>query len=840
VELGVGPESLVAIFQERSPELVVGILGILKAGGAYVPLSIEDPPDRLNFIVKEAGIAVILSQGGIESRWLDEGASNIQIVRIDHDHQDRANSPIKVPVIHDRPDQVAYVMYTSGSTGQPKGVAIRHRSIARLVCGNQLFNLDRGRTILQLAPAEFDASTFEIWGALLHGGRLVLAPNGPPDFAVLENLICTHKVDTLWLTTSLFNLVVDTSPGMLRSLDQIVVGGEALSVSHVSKAFHQMAPDARLINGYGPTESTTFATTYLIPRTLDPNVTSIPIGRPISNTRAFVLDENRQPVPIGVSGELCLGGDGLARGYLNRATLTEEKFISDPFTQDIDSRLYRTGDLCRWRADGNLEFLGRLDDQVKLRGHRIELGEIESVLNDHPEVTQSVVILSEDHLKDRRLIAYYVLVPGKEPNIQGIRTHLQSLLPDYMVPGVFLSLDSLPITTSGKINRCALPTPKDISDPVGASSDPKDLIELRWMEIWKKLFDRNSIRRQDNFFELGGHSLMAVRLAAEVEKILSRRLPIASLFQAPTIEALANMLRNENWTAPWASLVPLQPKGSKPPFFFVHGLGGDVYVFLNLARSLTPDQPIYGLQAEDQKGESGGEISIEKAASRYVEEIRSFQPEGPYYLGGYSLGGWIAYEIARQLSAQDQTVRMLAFFDTYPSCRLPVLTHLRIWLPRLARRLGFHSRQFFQKTRHEQVDYVKGRWTALRFILWTRLRQPMPGTQSPQNTNELQNPAPTTDAEAIDYETLCLRYRPGNYGGSVDLFHTEEMNQTWPKVLAKMVGGNVKIHRVPGNHHSMMLEAGHLPEIARIFGNALEDAQGKVSDAKEVPGTCAK
>ena len=824
---GVEPETLVGLYLDRSPELIVGILGILKAGGAYVPFSIEDPADRLKFMIEEAGVKVILSAGGIESRWIAESSGNVQIVQIDRDARDCANSPVEVHVVHNRPEQVAYLMYTSGSTGRPKGVAIRHRSILRLLFGNKLFDLEKGRTLLQLAPVAFDASTFEIWGALLHGGRLILAPVGPPDFAVLETLISAHKVETLWLTTSLFNLVVDTSPQMLRTLDQIIVGGEALSVSHVIRAFSHICPQARLINGYGPTETTTFATTYLIPRTLDQSVTSVPIGRPISNTQVYVLDRNRQPAPIGVSGELFIGGDGLAQGYFKRSALMAERFVQDPFTRHSGSRLYRTGDLCRWREDGNLEFLGRLDDQVKLRGYRIELGEIESVLNGHPEVAQSVVIIREDRPGDKRLVAYFVPAPEKKPTIAGIRTYLQSQLPDYMVPVAFCALDSMPMTTSGKIQRSALPKPGDIPKSDIESSVPKDLLELRLMQIWMKLFDRHSIGRQSNFFELGGHSLLAVQLAAKVEKLLGRRLPIASLFQAPTIESLASMLRDENWTPPWSSLVPLQPLGSKPPFFFVHGMGGNVYVYVNLARSLAADQPVYGIQSEDCKGAKNGARSIEELASHYVEEIRSFQGEGPYYLGGYSLGGWIAFEIARQLTEQRQKVQMLAFLDTDLCCRVTTpevfLMHLRHSLPYLAGRVGFHARQFFEMNIAEQVDYVKGRWTALHKILLKPLRQTLLKPVALEDSNA--TPAPAMNFEGVDYRVLCERYRPAKYSGTVDLFKTDEMDPACPIFLNKLVRGGVKIHRVPGSHRSMMKGPEYLSEVAEVFGNALEAAQ---------------
>ncbi len=539
--LGVGPETLVGLCLERSPELIVGILGILKAGGAYLPLDADYPQARLQFMLGDANVEFLVTEQPLLDRL---PASGCQVICLDTDLARLRQLPASNPELNFAADNLAYVMYTSGSTGLPKGVAIEHRSIARLVFGNDYTAFGPDRVFLQLATPSFDASTLELWGALLHGSKLVVAPVAVPDFRQLENLLQQHHVTTLWLTATLLNQLVEQYPQALRDVAEILTGGEALSVPHICQAQAALGPAVQLINGYGPTESTTFTTCYRIPPHIEPQLSSIPIGRPIANTQAYLLDSGRNPVPIGVPGELYIGGAGLARGYLNRPQLTAERFVANPFSEDPAARLYRTGDRCRWRADGNLEFLGRLDDQVKLRGYRIELGEIEAALNAHPDVAHSAVVLREDRPGDRRLVAYCVSAADTELSFPELRSHLVARLPDYMVPSALVVLDTLPLTSNGKLDRRALPAPEDFRPQLDTGYvAPRDPVEQQLVSIWCEVLELEAVGVQDNFFALGGHSLLAMRLHARITSLWQIDLPLRRLFEAPTIAELASEIK---------------------------------------------------------------------------------------------------------------------------------------------------------------------------------------------------------------------------------------------------------------------------------------------------------
>jgi len=554
--LGVGPEVLVGICIERCLSMVVGLLGILKAGGAYVPLDPAYPKERLAFMMADTQIPVLLTQQHLVKGLPKHSA---KVVCLDADARFIAQEQEENPLCRVTTENLAYVMYTSGSTGRPKGVSIIHRGVVRLACTADYANLSSEQVFLQLAPISFDASTFEIWGCLLNGARMVVFPAHTPSLSELGEVIRRYHITTLWLSAGLFHLMVDQRLEDLLPLRQLLAGGDVLSVPHVNKLLLKLE-ECQLINGYGPTEGTTFTCSHLITPT---NIgISVPIGRPIANTQVYVLDHYLHPVPIAVPGELYIGGDGLARGYLNCPELNAQKFIPNPFSDEPGARLYKTGDLVRYLPDGNIEFLGRIDHQVKIRGFRIELAEIEAILSQHPDVRTAVVVAREDMPGQKRVVAYLVANQPPAPPSSELRRFLKQKLPDYMVPSAFVMLPALPLTPNGKVNRQALPTPNQVRPELElAFVAPRDALETQLTRIWSEVLGIQPIGVTDNFFELGGHSLLAVRLFALIKQRCGKSLPLATLFQQGTVEQLASILRQKGWSPSWSSLVPIQPQG---------------------------------------------------------------------------------------------------------------------------------------------------------------------------------------------------------------------------------------------------------------------------------------
>ncbi len=447
--LDVGPDTPVGVRMERSVELLVAFLGILKAGGTYVPLDPSYPPARLRFIIEDTRTRLVLTDRAVS----DVLASGIRQLDLGCSSEALAAHPDTDPVPIAGPDHLAYVMYTSGSTGRPNGVEIPHRGVVRLLFGTDYVPFDDRQVYYLLASIAFDASTWEIWGPLLHGSSLVVHRHPAPMKSLLER----HGITCLWLTSALFNAVVDRYPEAVSSVSHLLIGGEKLSVQHVRRAL-ELLPGTRIVNGYGPTESTTFTCTYDIPRQLADDAASVSIGRPIGNTRVYLLDRDLEPVPPGEPGEMLIAGDGLARGYVHRPRLTAERYLPDPFSGVPGDRMYRVGDRGRILEDGNIEFLGRVDHQVKIRGFRVEPGEIEALLARHPQVGQCVVVPAGEG-RNRRLVAYFTAHEDTAPAAAALRDHLETRLPDYMVPGVFVRLDALPLNANGKIDRRALPAP---------------------------------------------------------------------------------------------------------------------------------------------------------------------------------------------------------------------------------------------------------------------------------------------------------------------------------------------------------------------------------------------
>jgi len=692
-KLGGAPDAPVGICLDRSLEMIVGLLGILKAGGAYVPLDPAYPRDRLDFILGDTRAGIVLTQAKLRGVLpSDSGVLCLDAEwhRIEEEDDENPNLSISA-------ENLAYVMYTSGSTGTPKGVEIPHRGVVRLLFGTSYVTLSADEVFLQLAPLGFDASTFEIWGALLHGARLVLMPPHQPTLEEIGQAVRNHKISTLWLTAGLFHLMVEERVADLRPLRQLLAGGDILSATSMRRAWQEL-PGCRLINGYGPTESTTFACCYSVGSDTDWD-RPIPIGRPIANTQIYILDTDLKPVPVGVTGELCIGGDGLARGYVNRPEMTAEKFITPPFSTEEGPRIYRTGDLACYRPDGNIDFLGRIDRQVKIRGFRIELEEIEAALQQHKGVSQCVVV-AKPEADEKLLNAYVVPVdPDSAPATTALRDFLKQRLPDYMMPATFTILPYLPVTPNGKIDRIALPQPDRLLSGIGLDEQfvaPRTAVELRLARIWARLLDATSVSVRDNFFDLGGHSLLAVQLLNDVHKSFNRSLSLPMFFQNPTIEKMARAL--EYHTPGRPELVPLMPGDTPGSLFFLDaGLG-----HCRLAQLLNGGPASFAtfvpLPSSAYRAANLGKMSksptLEDIAAAHADLVRSQQLPGPCLLAGYSFGGLLAIEVAHQLQRDGRRVDIIFLLDAWASMppwwqrlRPVTLDHARKWFRLRASRL---------------------------------------------------------------------------------------------------------------------------------------------------------
>jgi len=786
-ELGVGPEVLVAIGMERSLELVVGLLGILKAGGAYVPLDPSYPAERLAFMLADTQAPVLLSQ----QRLLDDlPAYAGRTLCLDRDWVSIAAQPDTNPPPSATADNLAYVIYTSGSTGRPKGVMVEHHSVVNYLRWiGDAFPLAGNDRVLQKTPISFDASIEEIFLPLTCGAVLVSAGSDVHRSVVeMVTLLQTQKISVLQVVPSLLAALLDHSGFRgCESLRLIFCGAEVLSPELVRRMREQSAIE--LVNLYGPTETTISSTFWRCrPEALR---ASVPIGMPIANTRAIVLDSAGQLVPTGVAGELCISGAGVARGYLNRPEMTAESFVTDPFSTDPPTRLYKTGDLARHLPDGNLEFLGRRDQQVKIRGFRIELGEVEAVLKQHEAIRDAVVLAREDRPGDGRLVAYVVPASRAVVIASELRGFLLERLPDYMVPAAFFTLQALPRTANGKLDRTLLSasTAEFVPD-AKAHVAPRNAVEVQLMRLWERILDVSPIGMQDNFFSLGGDSLAAIGLIERVEQLFDRQLPPDILwYQEGTIESLARALVEDSGPPLWSGPVSIKATGTRRPLFCPHIVGGHLFFYDNLARYLPEDQPLYGLPARGLDGKSPADTQIEAMAAHCIRSMKQVQPRGPYLLAGYCSGGTIAFEMACQLHGQGDTVQLLALCDSVAP--------------------GFHplelARTAWNFLRLKNVRLVQQR--VYRFVL--------------QNLglSHLRQFRTVTEAHYWAY----LSYRPRPYPGRAVVFkasHAEDPSSSslgWEK-LAK---AGVDICTIPCGHAAMVKE----PTV-RVFAERLETYLG--------------
>ena len=822
--LGVGPEVPVAICLKHSVEMIVGLLGILKAGGVYVPLDPAYPKERLAFMLKDAEAPVILTQ---EALLAVLPQHHTKVVCLDSDSEAITQTSAENPICLTMPENLAYVIYTSGSTGQPKGVFVSHGSTAEHCLNVQRhYKLDSSDRVLHFASMSFDLSLEQILPTLIVGATLVMMSTNVWHTTEFHERVSEFRLTVLNIPTGYWQELAREWADLSEWVPNIqprvfIVGGDAMLPEFLDLWHRTPMSSIRLINAYGPTETTITATAFdITPRFREPSALQrIPIGRPLANRETYILNKFGDPVPVGVPGELYIGGDCLARGYLKRPDLTAENFVPNPFSNEPGTRLYKTGDRVRYLSDGNIEFLGRIDDQVKIRGFRIELGEIEAALRQHPAVRETVVLARENALGGKQLVAYLVAQGESPPTASELRVFLKEKLPDYMIPAVFVPLDALPLMPNGKVNRSALPKPgRTTSEPGRTFVAPRNALELQLTSLWEEVLGIRPIGVTDNFFELGGHSLAAVRLFSLIEKRLGKKVPLATVFQGATVEHLAKILHQHSKAPPHSSLVAIQPGGKRRPFFLINPAGGHVFPYVHLAHHLGSDQPSYGLQARGLEEGQEPHTRIEDMAAYYVEALRTVQPWGPYLLGGWSMGGVVALEMAQQFQAQGQKVALLALLDT----RIPTADE------------ELDDEEFDARL---LIDFV--RYFGLSLDLRDSLAR-LPKHELLERVLEHAKraglmPADIEVSQAQPFIELCKadfratqNYLLHHYPGRITLFKADQelaSTSSDPTLgWSEWAAGGVDVHVVPGNHATMVYKP-HVEVLAERLRACLDQAQ---------------
>lgn len=789
-KMGAGPETMVAFCLHRSLHLAITTLGILKSGAAYVPLDPEFPKDRLDFMCADTKASALVVEESLRHLL---NADTKRIVVVDTDSSSIATESTANPPRTARSENLSYVIYTSGSTGRPKGVMIEHRGVV-----NELLSLSRepgftaADTMLAVSTMSFDISVSEIFLPLIVGGRVVIASrNVAQDGRMLRQLVEESRPTLMHPTPITWRMLIEAG---WEGSPQLKIGstGEPLPRALADRL---LLKGASVWNLYGPTETTIWSTLCRV----EDDGRPIHVGRPMDNTMLYVLDENRQLVPPGAEGELYIGGDGVARGYLNRPELTEEKFVPDPFSKTPGARMYRTGDLVRYRPDGNLECLGRMDFQVKIRGLRIELGEIETALGRQPNVREAVVIAHHDTSGEKCLVAYLVCGSGVRPVPENLRQTLKERLPEYMVPAFYIFLDEFPRLPNGKVARALLPAPTKTAGNVSRKVIlPANARQLLLVQTWEEILGVSPVSTDDNFFDLGGHSLLAMAISSRVEKRTGKHISLADFYRHPTVERLTVHLDHLDPDKPVPAIEEIQPDGGRPLLFCAPSL-------FDLSRHLGADQPFYGASKISLEQMLDAKTPLEKIAARYVTELTQLQRNGPFFLTGHSFGGVVAYEMARQLVASGRTVGLLVLIDPDPPRPFPKDTYRFT-------RFAFHIAKLMKLPLMEKKNHF------LRNLKNIANRS-LPATMVSEHEKWMREFYRKTG----EIQEL---YYPKPFRGSAVMFLAKDVHwrfspRTDPRNdWTRMVEGSLDIFEVDGNHESVVTEP-HIQSLAGKIKDSL-------------------
>lgn len=835
---GVRAGDVVAIYGHRSLALVWAILAVLKAGAAFLILDPDYPVDRLLSCLEIAGPRawLQLEAAGMLPEVLDRFVDTLTCCRLELATRTDslvaevlANYSTDSPVVPISSDDLAYIAFTSGSSGKPKGVMGRHGPLTLFTSwAIDKFDLNERDRFSMLSGLAHDPLHRDVFTPLQLGGTVcILDQKDIESPARLRAWMKQQQITVANLTPAMSQLLSEgaTTGEQIDSLRYSFLVGDVLRKRDVAR-LKQLAPQITCVNLYGATETQRAVGHYVVPDDLSELAKEVlPLGCGIRDVQLLVLNDAQQLCGFGEAGEVYFRSPHLAKGYLGDEALTTERFIQNPFSDAPGDRLYRTGDLGRYLPDGNVEHLGRADRQVKIRGFRIEPGEIESTLTSHPDVSEAAVIAHQNELGETTLIAY--VVTDQTITTSSLRQYVAQKLPVYMVPSAFVALDALPLTPNRKLDRRALPIPNQLRGaPVEPQAKPRSEAEHALVEIWKEVLSLDHVGIHENFFDLGGHSLMAVRLFAVMEKQFGKHLPLATLFQAPTIAQLAELLEADK-SIKCSSLVPLQTRGTRPPFFCMHAVGGNVLEYYDLTRHLSADQPFYAFQSRGLDGAETPHTRIEDMAAHYVKEMRDLQPVGPYFIGGYSLGGTIAFEMARQLKAQGQEIGLLALLDSYPvgygkmSRRGDVsMNRAR----RFVRRVKAHFSNIRGLSFRDRIDYLidKSQYlpVEVRSLIWRTVYR---------SYRSLGQDVPTVLRDVEEFNWMAAHeYVPHFYDGRITLFWASsdlrakfDLIEGW-QALAR---GGMEIHEVPGTHLDMIKEP-HVADLAKKLDECLLEAQG--------------